>query len=380
MHKKMLVAVLLISLFFPAPLQILTGINNEMNYWTWIWSDKWFYLLSLLSMVFAYRIGKKFHWSLGLFTGYLLVSGLWAGMYSRAYAFQTGASLFELQNAALMATIAIAITAATLYHFNKQSYLYAGVVFGYVALLNSLIIIAQKLQHVQAGGLFGNPSISGCFLAIAYPVFRDSPIYVRAIVIAAVLATGTSQPVGVLAVVIVASVIMYKRRIIPVIAAAVLAMAAVVATVPIVTTKTNRSPFDDSGRFAVWKIAMEPWYKQGHYIVGQGTGTASALVPRLQMQRHAANMKVGESFRIDEYHWMHSDWLQILFENGIIGFTLSLIAAFFALVKARKNRKLFASVCGYFAAMCFNYPVHMPIHAFFGAILIGFSFHKGSEK
>ncbi len=113
---------------------------------------------------------------------------------------------------------------------------------------------------------------------------------------------------------------------------------------------------DDSGRFSKWMMALHHYLDASFltWVFGYGTGTMKILLP------------VWEN---SSWMFLHNDWLQILLEQGLVGFGLSLMAFVTALDGAKKNTTVLSAVVGYGVLMCLNPMLHFPIHAAFGALI-----------
>ena len=75
-----------------------------------------------------------------------------------------------------------------------------------------------------------------------------------------------------------------------------------------------------SGRFVIWKKTFAYWMKDDvwHKILGVGPGSFEIYGPGIQLQQTVPgglNMV---------YIWLHNDYLQNLFELGLVGFCLFL--------------------------------------------------------
>ncbi len=444
---------IVVAFVYTSPIEgLYYGWPDIEAYWTAVWWDKWFFLLGALTIFFATKIGRLRHWSVGLLVGYSMLSALWALGWSGAYEHQPEFIRAAIQIYSAYAYIAIAMLASVLLWFRLSDFMMAEMAIELLCILNSAAIILQTSFEVSPGlrgGFLGNPSMGGCFVAMtaplvyraAFPLRRSTGIPRVAVLlpIAAVLFTGTSQPVGVLAVVAVMYYMCVKlarplyivpnpdfgaihwdearqlwvgtgigryigqevvtspdrivwtrtrserrpidrRRLASVAAAAAVGIAIAGITIPLTSSKQGRSPFDSSGRFQVWREVIPAWAEVGRTWVGQGTGTTPAIVPRIQALFGSIKSGGGTNmFSFEEYRWLHSDWLQILVENGAIGLILALLTAWFAARRAWiEGPAFFAAVMGYIATMTFNFPVHQPFHALVGAILLARVFYKQS--
>jgi len=395
----LLVGMFAVAAYFEYPGGLLHGWGDGAHYWDAVWGMKWFCALLLLGSVVGREIWARTHIALGLFVGYMLASAAWVFAFQFSYQSPAELELYKLRLGAAYTYAAILAIASVPLYFRRRDVKLTQFALEALCLVSAAVIVYQALAGVPAqyrGGLYGNPSMSGCLVAFLYPfaAFRprkresydwdydssDIPMWaydaIRILLPpAAVLLTGTSQPLGVLAVGVLARHVWRRKLSWRWATAGIAASAIVIFTIPAITSKHGRSPFDDSGRFEVYRLVMKPWWDHGRRWLGQGTGTAQWIVPHIQAVDEQSRHKPGEPFQVAEYHWLHSDWLQILFENGIVGATLALLSLAATLRAAwRRSAHVFGSTCAYAAAMVFNFPWHLPVHAICGALIIACAF------
>lgn len=126
---------------------------------------------------------------------------------------------------------------------------------------------------------------------------------------------------------------------------------------------------DGNGRFEVWHQVLayftaHSWQTQ---LFGEGAGSTPVLVPLIQLS-HGTN-PAGLQF----FMYLHSDWLQILFEFGLAGFACAVYLYIVALHRSRGRWYLTSSLLAYGAAMVSGFPLHSPILALLGLVLMGVS-------
>ncbi len=109
--------------------------------------------------------------------------------------------------------------------------------------------------------------------------------------------------------------------------------------------------FGSAGRVDAWFRFMYWWRDHASWLFGTGTGTFQWIGP-------AIDGLEGKLFL-----QMHNDWLQVLFEGGVIGFALVFMAYVYLLVKANGRPKLFASLIGYGAFALTYHPLRFPLSA-----------------
>lgn len=243
------------------------------------------------------------------------------------------------------------------------------------SIIDSAVVISQFLYFQpwctignSCGGIVGNPSMNACFLVTMMPlVLKSTNPVPRAIAffmsLFAVLVSGSSIAFGMLASLAVIYTIVSGWWWL--LAFAPVAMAA--------GWKLCGEVFFNSGdRFLMWEFFMSKWAVPANLLTGTGYGTFGVFSNNLQ--RH---------FQVREgvwWVWMHNDWLQGVFEAGIVGISLMVstyLLALYRLIYARKHHEATAFIL-YGIFMGANYPMHLAPTALFGAWLTILALRKPS--
>lgn len=126
---------------------------------------------------------------------------------------------------------------------------------------------------------------------------------------------------------------------------------------------------DSSGRYTIWEWAMKYWSIHSNYWIGMGSGTFQMFGPSIQID-HYLSLGVKEDMLIAGFIWLHNDWLQVLFETGIIG--LLFVGAIFicAVFNLRRKPAEFASLLAFGAIAILQMPLRWPILCLLGMFLI----------
>ncbi len=116
--------------------------------------------------------------------------------------------------------------------------------------------------------------------------------------------------------------------------------------------------FDSTGRTAAWGRFFQWWTANAPPVFGTGIGTFQWIGPAIDGMEHNLFLQ------------MHSDWLQVLFEGGVLGFGLTLTAFVFLLYRSWPRPNIFAGLTG-LGVFCLAYhPFHFFPTALFIACLI----------
>jgi hypothetical protein len=224
--------------------------------------------------------------------------------------------------------------------------------------------------------------MSGCLIAVTYPFWLSQlklqrkvlPWIGALIPMAAIVATETSMPFGVLFVVL--SCWLLKRYSIN--RTAIAGVLVSLVSLGFLGQALMGDEFlHTNGRRSMWILSTQWWMENSSILWGRGLGTSQFILP--YVQKISGILNVAEGVVTNAYYWLHNDWLQTLQEQGLVGLA-SLFILFMAVAwNARRSRMLLPAVLGFAAMALGNYPNHLPIHAFVGVALIMMSFRIGHE-
>lgn len=119
--------------------------------------------------------------------------------------------------------------------------------------------------------------------------------------------------------------------------------------------------FHDTHRLTEWKLIMEWWSANITWPIGAGTGTYQVLGPEIQNRQE--NLFV----------WLHNDLLQIIFEQGLIGFALTLMLIIICVKRARNQPWLLCTIGGFLFAALVQFPLRFIPGALFALLLVRIS-------
>lgn len=114
-------------------------------------------------------------------------------------------------------------------------------------------------------------------------------------------------------------------------------------------------------RYEEWFFFMNWWKEHASIAVGTGIGTFAWLGPLLHLDS-------GRTAAL--FVWMHNDWIQIVFESGVIGGVLSLGVFLQSLYLARKNVAIFLGLVSYGTCMMAQFPLHYVLGQALAAALL----------
>lgn len=105
-----------------------------------------------------------------------------------------------------------------------------------------------------------------------------------------------------------------------------------------------------------WKLIMQWWVEYAPWVTGTGSGTFQWLGPSIQ------NTATGL------FIWMHNEYLQVLFEQGILGLTLMLSLCGVCLYRAWKNPSMWLICC--VVGTLFSFGVQFPLRFFVSQLFV----------
>ncbi len=355
----------------------MAGLSYVGGYWAATWWNKWGILLAGVVLMAALKPPKRMHWALWLAGVSTVLSAFYVMTFIPGhYAIHlTMPELTQLRGDAGYAMFAFIVVAWFFGTAKRETLLTVEDTLAYVGLINACVIIAQAvwgLRMEARGGLLGNASLSGSFVAITYAAlvmqphepchpslfksFRQMAYFIIPVV--AVLMTGSSVALATLGVVVFFRFIHIKR----------VGYLMVLPPLFLAVGWAIRGPtlLSDSGRFYFWGIGMNFWWDNFSPWTGAGEGTVQRLLPLIQ----ARFVSYAEGSLVGRWSSFHNTWLDILFKQGLIGLTPAFVIAVGTLRRAWGQPHLRAAVAGYSFSMTFSSMFYWPMHAMLGACLV----------
>jgi hypothetical protein len=260
---------------------------------------------------------------------------------------------------------------------------------GWMCLLNSMVTVVQYFYLERdpqlCVGLLNNASMSGCFTAMTFPflsmrekifygpedfnnwISPDKTIYaISSAIIPALSVVCTGSALSVISFLVVCFAYINVRaragkNVFPLVISLILV---IFVGAIILSSQTSDWHFLDSrGRLSTWQNSMQWWYVNANHWFGTGPGLASPLLPYIQQLN-------GHQDQTGWFLWFHSDFLQIIFEQGYTGLIVYSLVFLNAFRYAWNSEHLFPALIGLCVTVLANYPARVPIHAFTGTAII----------
>lgn len=312
-------------------------------------------ILSVLSILFlTARLIRRVSLSAALLGGYMVLNGALLVFFPHLFRYElTDDSILKHLHNNVLSSVFLVLCLAPLGFLPK---LRAVRSMSVVTFLTSINILFVGLGGLFVGKLSGNDGFSGlgyvmsfcdysaqngCFIALAMPLLYLQHRRLAALGLVAMWLSGGVMPWAVLG---VSSVCFW--------AAGRLKRMGLVCVVGLLLSPALYF-VEFNYRLQLYVSFMSEWLKRGYYLLGLGPGSLQFFNrPIVQAYR-----PFGDDVLMYEVPWLHSDWLQLLFEHGFIGFGLGLWVFASLGVRLFSNPSLFSVLMGLSATAVFNYPM-----------------------
>ena len=217
-------------------------------------------------------------------------------------------------------------------------------------------------------GIFGNYSMDGVAIALVLPsLFAIHTPYIafdllkRALPLIALILNPGTTPLLCLGVAAVYHLIHIKRTPQAIFLGSLILLAGLVHVGP-------KELINPSDRFEKWSLFMSWWWDYGKHLLGTGLGSFEWLGFVIQGQpKH------------NQFLMMHNEYLQVLFEGGVIGLTLFLTGFVFTLKKSKETHWLFLTWIMAGITFLTQYPLRFMILQTFLVLMLAETW-KGKEE
>lgn len=321
-----------------------------------IWRTHQLVGLIVLTVMLIFIVFHSFGFRFALALVYTLISAVmlfqnpnatWGELQTRIDA----TSAISFGTTLLMVFVLTASQLKTLYVMLENLFL--------IALINCVLVL------IHGYGIFNASSMDCTFIALMMPygwikrnaLFNRKQtlgvwtefIFVYGLPVATIIKAQGSTPYFILFGALAAWTIVYKSKIFSVLLAVPLAIGFI----------TQKEQFlDNNGRFEVWRLFMSWFWDNANVLLGTGTGSFQWLGPAIQ----------GTNKNL--FLFMHNEYLQAIFEQGIVGFVLFSMVAISMLLKARKSPWLFCSLVSVLISMLTQFPFRYFVSQFLILVLL----------
>lgn len=366
----------ILSIFAAASLRYAQDFHGHRLYLSLILAALWIGAL----------VWQRVHWSAGLSLGWALISATWIfGNPVSPYLIHGDMAVMAFDSLAGSAAFCVLVVTFLLVNLNWRMSVTIMDAFSWLCVVDSVFVVAQWIHgnsSTDRGGFFGNASMNACVIAFTYPIlkrWKSKPktsfaafcgIMSLVLPILAVLISRSNMGLATLIAAFIAPILSrcrsYDRRL-------RLHTFVLIALLLVAGHYFMGAKFgDNNGRWIVQVAAMHWWTTHSNIWIGTGLGSYFILGPSVQVNQ--LHQMSGHLL------WLHCDWLQVLFEEGVIGFVLIVVTTISAVRAAAIDRRhwLVSSLCAYSVTMLGNFPMHLPVSGFFGAFILVMAFDRAS--
>jgi len=357
----------MIETLFPTFLLTLISSHKPHNYMLF----QWWVLLALCLIFLSYKLKEKYGFWIASAIGYTLFQCCAFTLFDyyhdappQIHDVLLVTNLYGMVSFLIPILAVVALKDCHVINILKALPLYG--------LLNSIYVIygsitgATKFANgVGYSGFLDYAGMNGVLIALSVPLVFIYSMRTRLILLAfyitAIILSKSSIPYGVAAVGLL-GFFFHRAKGDP-----KLRSGMYLALVPVVVSGIVEREllFNSAGRFEMYKIFMQGWWERGHHILGTGVGTFQVIEAQIIQQHNLLRPGSG----VFLWLWMHSDWLQCIFELGFLGIFLYL-ASFIYTTYVSYNRggrlasESFGLLMAIAASAVFDYPCRYAVTAF----------------
>jgi len=352
------------------------------------WKSKWAFVAVILGAFVAVRSCKQWGITAGLFLGWSILSActILFRLHPEIEQFpsRTITSLQSLAGASAV-ILFLLIVAAESYRESWDIWIErafaASSALGAAFTGFQYVVLGARGQGL--GGFVDQSSMHGCLVVIGLPYiikhFRGwwlgGALAMIALMVGTLLVQAeSSTPLGAAAVCGVAWLASSRWKRWGVFDV-VVSTAPVLVAVFVTGSWLNPLLFNDSYRFQFWQFFMSWWWRYANIWLGTGFSTFFLYGPMIQL---SAKYNSEEGL----YVWTHGDWLQLLFEIGIIGFVLAVVVFCEAVWRSYKTERyeLLTAIVTFAAVMAVQYPWRLAPFALMGSLLLVMALKRPLRK
>lgn len=340
----------------------------------------WFTTQVILAVYFGYHF-TQIHWTLGIASFWNLFSGIWVyGFWFNNYIKNPEMVVCSLHKLAAESVTTSSMSFFAFLNIKKKHWLHVRDGMVWICWLNGVYYLWEVYAgwtfktHLQ--GFFGNTSQSACMAALAVPFLFKYRRWVCIVGITCVLAVAYVAQSSMAYLVLMAGLVTWcflklKRAH----RFAFVPLAIIVVAVLGQLFDYQFWIFHKIDRFQFWGNVMSWLRARGEWGIGFGNGSAWVLGPAIQVQY---------GMPTDQGHWIwfHNDWLQVLFEQGLVGLLAVSSVVIVSFKRAIKLARLdLATVLVAYCVFAFGmYPTNIAFSALFGMMILRGIWYDGDME
>ena len=309
------------------------------------WAFRQYLGFAFISILISIMLTKKFHISVGLCFFITTLYGL----------FRSGIPQFGSE--VVSSIMVLLLFSCISLGFSESLLNLILPALALVAIGDAIIMLVRFLMHFEYMDVYWvltNASLDASFIALMFPIVwilgqkKSVQIPLSIFIVLAVVAAKSNTALLVL---VITGISLFWEALV---------------LVPLSYFALGHKFAHSEGRIDNWKIMMGFWQDHVNHLFGSGPGTYWILAQSIQAH------KAGDQV----WGWMHNDFLQVLFEQGLIGLGSVLFLYFMMLWKSFKKPILLSMVIGYGVIAMTLYPIHLFFFQLIGLALIALCFNR----
>lgn len=322
------------------------------TYW-----GQWYIFTALSALIVSIEISKKYHPFISIAWLSTIMSSM--SIYSlkgNAYQHFDRLGQTSVDYVTAKATVYTLSAGAFMLMIQRKHLDFIDRLIPIIYFVHIAVLIMQKIIGLQIySGLIANSSMAASFIAIICPLvfdyFEDKEGKITTVVSAILGLYVCQSSIGYVAFVVGLCTYLafkYKVQIYAFILSIVLLFFGTLFDYQFIS-------FWNIDRFKAWRMYLDHRLDFGSMLTGWGKGLFFILGPHLQKINHFQDD--GKTWWI----WAHSDVIQLLLEQGVLGVCLYASAAFIIFRDAWKHVGVFASLIAFGITSAGNYPFEYPL-------------------
>lgn len=334
-----------------------------------------FFGFMLLAAFVSFEMGRELHWSLGVALGILLLSGTYSFFLPKFYPIPVNPMSAARGGGEVLYSVSMLLLFSFLLLSRSRKFFDGCLkLFFFIAVCDSIYLILGYLFFrdpnpcIEPHGILFNKTADVSFIACLLPLsFQKRWASMIVMLIAVVIAKSNTafMAVGIGLAFYLLPKMSFKD------------WSILMAPVTVLFLLFSKICLGDhflaeSGRRFVWFGSMHFYHDFANQWIGIGTGTFSVWGMAWQIAHYTGSN--GSQI----WNWLHSEPLQILFENGILGLVSSLLVLWFVLKKTyRKN--VFPVAMAYAFTGLTEMPLRLFITQVLGVCLLAIAFKEETK-
>jgi len=328
--------------------------------------------LQFLALVFSAEMWRRIHWSVGLALFILLGSGIHTFFFPGNYPIVQDPFIITRGAGEILYSVVSLLFFSSLILFKSDKFFKQILrLLFFCALLDSAVLIFNFLFLKQRPpyAMLNNGTADAAFIVCLLPMAFEKRIWLLPMIIALILSKSNTAIAGIG--IALAFYLLPKLKFKTWLKIMIPSLLGIILLAYLVLDKHFMG---DSGRGVVWQGSWRFYLQFANPWIGFGTGTFTVWGIAWQKAAHLNDPK------FPLWAWLHNEFLEILFENGIIGLVSSLAVFYFILKRTYKKSIAFPIACVYGLTAMTEMPLRLFVTQILGVCLLSEAFKKDCES